>query len=54
MFNEWNGKIPKDILYGKLIAGKRNLSRPQLRYRDVCKRDMKELNIEQLGRTRHV
>ena len=39
-------KIPKTILYGELIDGKRNLVRPQLRYRDVCKRDMKELKTE--------
>ena len=36
----------KDPLYGELkFAGKRNLRRPQLRYRDLCKRDMKELSI---------
>ena len=40
-----DGRIPKDLLYGELSSGKRNLGRPQLRYRDVCKRDMKELNI---------
>ena len=40
-----DGRIPKDLLYGELNAGKRNLGRPQLRYRDVCKRDMKELCI---------
>ena len=38
--------IPKDVLYGELIAGKRNLGCPQLRYRDVYKWDMKELNID--------
>ena len=26
--------------------GKRNLGRPQLRYRDVCKREMKEPSID--------
>ena len=41
-----DGRIPKALLYGKLSAGKRNLGRPQLRYRDVCKRDMKEVSIE--------
>ena len=41
-----DGRIPKDLLYGELSAGKRNLGRPQLRYRDVCKRDMKELSID--------
>ena len=40
-----DGRIPNDLVYGELSAEKRNLGRPQLRYRDVCKRDMKELNI---------
>ena len=39
-------RIPKDILYdGKLPAGQRGVGRPQLRYKDVCKRDMKVLDI---------
>ncbi|XP_068741872.1 uncharacterized protein [Montipora capricornis] len=37
--------IPKDILYGKLASGKRTLGGPQLRYKDVCKSDMKALDI---------
>ena len=41
-----DGRIPKDILYGELAAGKRATGRPQLRYRDVCKRDMKALKME--------
>ncbi len=40
-----DGRIPKDILYGELASGKRSVGRPQLRYKDVCKRDMKTLNI---------
>ena len=40
------GIIPKYIQYGERIAKKCNLGRPQLRYRDVCKRDMKDLNID--------
>ena len=32
-------------LHGELSAGKYNFGRPQLRYQDVCKRDMTELNI---------
>lgn len=40
-----DGRIPKDILYGELMNGKRGTGRPQLRYRDVCKRDMKALDI---------
>ena len=41
-----DGRIPKYILYRELIAGKCNIRFPQLRYRYVCKRDMKELNID--------
>ena len=41
-----DGRIPKDILYGELAAGKRNTGRPQLRFRDVCKRDMKALQMD--------
>ena len=41
-----DGSIPKYILYSELTAEKRNLGRPQLRYRGVCKRDMKELSIQ--------
>ena len=40
-----DGRIPKDILYGQLETGKRVQGRPQLRYKDVCKRDMKALNM---------
>ena len=41
-----DGRIPKDILYGELATGKRNTGRPQLRFRDVCKRDMKALDMD--------
>ena len=34
------GRIPKDLLYGELELGSRPISRPKLRFRDVCKRDM--------------
>ena len=40
-----DGRIPKDILYGELASGRRSKGRPQLRYKDVCKRDMKALDI---------
>ena len=33
-------------MYGELAAGKRNTGRPQLRFRDVCKRDMKALQMD--------
>ncbi|XP_029194561.1 uncharacterized protein LOC114960365 [Acropora millepora] len=41
-----DGRIPKDILYGELAAGKRPRGRPLLRYKDVCKRDMKDSEID--------
>ena len=40
-----DGSIQKDILYGKLATGKGTTGRPQLRYKDVCKGDMKTLDI---------
>jgi len=41
-----DGRIPKDILFGDLASGKRAIGRPRLRYKDVCKRDMKALDID--------
>ncbi|XP_012941105.1 adenosine receptor A1 [Aplysia californica] len=41
-----DGRIPKDILYGELTAGHRGLGRPVLRYKDVCKRDLKTTGID--------
>ena len=38
-------KVPKDLLYGELATGSRRTGRPQLRYRDVVKRDMKAVGI---------
>ncbi|KAL1268509.1 hypothetical protein QQF64_033872, partial [Cirrhinus molitorella] len=40
-----DGRIPKDILYRELSAGKRTIGRPNLRFKDVMKRDMKALDI---------
>ena len=36
-----DGRIPKDILFGELATGTRPTGRPALRYKDVCKRDLK-------------
>ena len=41
-----DGRIPKDLLYGELATGSRHTGRPQLRYRDVVKRDMKAVGID--------
>ena len=40
-----DGQIPKDILYGKLTTGTRPVGRPSLRFKVVCKRDLKAGNI---------
>ncbi|KAI8515757.1 hypothetical protein Bbelb_065700 [Branchiostoma belcheri] len=41
-----DGRIPKDILYGELVTGRCPVGRPALRFRDVCKRDMKCADID--------
>ena len=41
-----DGRLPKDILYGELATGTRSVGRPKLRYKDVCKRDMKSTDIK--------
>ena len=33
------------MLYGELVVGKRNRGCPKLRFKDVCKRDLKSLNL---------
>ena len=40
-----DGRIPKDILYGELASGHRPVGRPVLRFKDVCKRDLKAAEI---------
>ena len=40
-----DGRIPKDLLYGQLAPGCRPVGRPALRYKDVCKRDLKLTDI---------
>ena len=41
-----DGRIPKDLLYGELTLGSRPTGRPKLRFKDVCKRDLKALNVD--------
>ena len=41
-----DGRIPKDILYVELAMGRRTTGRPHLRYKDVCVRDMKAVDID--------
>ena len=40
-----DGQIPKDIFNDQLALGKRPQAHPQLRYKDICERDMKVLDI---------
>jgi hypothetical protein len=39
------GRIPKDLLHGELATGVRTAGHPKLRFKDVCKADMKQCNI---------
>ena len=39
-------RIPKSLLFGELATGLRKRGRPCLRYKDVCKRDMLQANID--------
>ena len=43
-----DGRIPKDILFGELAMGRRPVGRPALRFKDVCKRDLKLTDINSL------
>ena len=40
-----DGRITKYLLYGELVYGKRPTGRPHLRYKDVCKRNLKAMGI---------
>ncbi len=39
------GRIPRDLLYSELEEGTRPTGRPKLRFKDVCKRDLKLCDI---------
>lgn len=39
------GRLPKYIVYGQLATGARPVGRPALRFKDVCKHDLKAYNI---------
>ncbi|KAI8521283.1 hypothetical protein Bbelb_010370 [Branchiostoma belcheri] len=41
-----DGRIPKDLLYSELASGTRARGRPHLRFKDVVKRDMKDMDID--------
>ena len=41
-----DARIPKDTRHGELSSGHRATGRPQSRYKDVVKRDMKALGID--------
>ena len=40
-----DGRIPKVLLFGELASGTRRTGRPTIRYKDVCKRDLKAGNF---------
>ena len=44
-----DGRLPKDILYRELALGRRSNGRPHLRYKDVCVRDMKAVDIDTMS-----
>ena len=39
-------RVPRNLLYGELAFGSRRQGRPMLRFKDVCKRDMKSCGID--------
>ena len=40
-----NNRIPKQILFGELANGKRQIGRPKLKYKDLCKRSLNEFML---------
>ena len=45
-----DSRIPEYILYGELALGSRTTGHPHLRYKDVCVRDMKVVDIDTMSR----
>ena len=41
-----DGHIPKDLLYAELAEGKRATGHPHLRFKDICKRNLKAIGID--------
>ena len=41
-----DGRIPKDLRCGELAIGKRTQGRPQLHYKDICKKYMRAIDID--------
>ena len=41
-----DGRIPKDMLYSELATGTRPIGRPSLRFKDVCKRDLRACGVD--------
>ena len=44
-----DSRIPKYILYGELALGSRTTGHPHLRYKNVCVRDMKAVDIDTMS-----
>ena len=44
-----DGRIPKDLLYDELATASKALGHPNLRFKDVCKWDMKFMGTKLIG-----
>ena len=41
-----NGRMPKDVLYGELAVGTRSTGHLRLRFKDICKQNLKAAHID--------